>query len=142
VNVIPSTVETTADLVVRVRWLRFARRLRDFESLARVPIPSALRILEGVYEGAHNTTSVFLDLPLLELSAAVPHLQGAPAAVQGADRSVNYENSLLKIKADATTYAKTQQLQRFEGGTRARAEQQQQQLQRFGDDESSTFDYE
>jgi hypothetical protein len=45
VNVIPSTVETTADLVVRVRWLRFARRLRDFESLARVPIPSALRIL-------------------------------------------------------------------------------------------------
>jgi hypothetical protein len=128
ITVVPSLATTTADLVVRVRWLRFARRLRDFESLTRVPIDQAEALLDQVYETANHSLSVFTDLPLLEAPDELKHLENAPASmVHGKTASESYEESLQQIKEDGDSYIRSMAMQ-LTVGRRPRSSQRQMQL--------------
>lgn len=67
-----------ADYLVRLRWIRSTRLLREFDILSRQSLPSSRKVLTSVLNAAQSA-DVLLDLPILEITTANASAHGSGA---------------------------------------------------------------
>lgn len=99
-----SQARSHADYLVRLRWLRATRMLREFDILSQADLPTSRQILVSVLNEA-NTADVLLDHPVLELPTQNKNIHGygavldARLAPQNVFKQLATDTSALKGRA-------------------------------------------